>query len=89
MTHETSSTAVTVVSGVSTTVVGVFDLSDLGIIVGIVCTVLSFVVSLYYHRKRDRRESLQQSRMWHDRAGRKMLETSFGPKTDSTTRRKT
>lgn len=62
----TASDVVTVTTGASTTVVATYGLSELGIVVGIVCTILSFCTSLFFHIRRERRainETMRNNRM--------------------------
>lgn len=71
--------AASITSGVSTATVAGFQLSEIGVIVGTVFTVLTFFMSLYFHIKKDRRErdvfeNLQLSRMRNESRERALRE---------------
>jgi len=57
---EAIASTTTITSGITTATAASLSLSDIGIVVGIVFTVLSFIVTLTFHIRREKRENMHR-----------------------------
>jgi len=76
-THITDTIAAS--TGTGTVIAASYQLSDVGIMVGIVFTILSFCTSLFFHIRRERRavnEAMHKGRMWKARKDRALRNSS-------------
>ena len=67
VTREQLTNTTTIASGTGTALWAGFDLSEIGIIIGTSIAILSYLTNLYFHCRRDKRESLRASRMRNNR----------------------
>ncbi len=89
ITPESLASSTTITSAVSTLAVSSYDLSDVGIIVGIVFTVASFAVSIVFHVRKETLESMHFRRMWNASNQRKMQKACESTETATTNSRET
>jgi len=66
---------VSYLSGTGTGTIAGLQISDVGVIVGIVFTVLTYVTYLYFSWRKDKRETMSIARLRDDHTGRTVRKT--------------